>query len=59
MERKLIGVVGSTMYCETVGGKVWAADFLPHGAPDSEDMRKAQWRPSSIGAYYAHLNGAA
>lgn len=57
MERKLIGVVKTTMYCETADGKVWAAEFLPRGAPDSEDMRKATWWPSSMAQYRAQMDG--
>lgn len=59
MERKLIGVAGSTMYCETEDGKVWQAEFLPRGAPDSEDMRKAAWTLSSMAQYRAQMDGVA
>lgn len=59
MERKLIGVVRTTMFCETANGKVWQAEFLPRGAPDSEDMRKAAWTLSSMAQYRAQMDGVA
>ena len=59
MERKLIGVVKTTMFCETADGKVWQAEFSRRGAPDSEDMRKVAWTLSSMAQYLAQLDGAA